>query len=123
MPVLGTQAGKDRSKPDLTEVAMTRLSKSALLSAVMTVAGATAGQAQDSGACMWHEDAVAELKQTYGEEKVGLGLGPSGSAVFELFLAETGTWTLLVTRTDGISCVAASGDNWMTSPLLAGDPI
>ena len=101
---------------------MTHLLKSALLSGAMAVAGATAGQAQDSSACMWHEDAVVELKQTYGEEKVGLGLGPTGEAVFELFLAETGTWTLLVTRTDGISCVAASGDNWMTSPLLAGDP-
>jgi hypothetical protein len=101
---------------------MTRLFKIALLSAVLAVAGATAGQAQTRGACMPHEDAVAKLKQSYGEQKIGLGLGSKGSAVFELFVAETGTWTLLVTRTNGISCIAASGDNWMASPLLAGDP-
>jgi hypothetical protein len=101
---------------------MTRLFKIALLSAVLAVAGVTVGQAQPQGACMPHEDAVAKLKQAYGEEKVGLGIGPRGSAVFELFVAETGTWTLLVTRTNGLSCIAASGENWMTSPLLAGDP-
>jgi hypothetical protein len=109
------QASKERT--------MTRLSKIALLAAGLAVAGATLGQAQADGACLAHEDAVAKLKQHYGEQKVGLGLGPRGSAVFELFVAETGTWTLLVTRTDGLSCIAASGDNWMTSPLLAGDPI
>ncbi len=71
---------------------------------------------------MSHEAAVAKLKQHYGEEKVGLGLGPKGSSIFELFVAETGTWTLLVTRTNGISCIAASGDNWMSSPVLSGEP-
>ncbi len=101
---------------------MTRLFKTALLSAFLAVAGATAGQAQMSGNCMSHEAAVAKLKQHYGEEKVGLGLGSKGSAIFELFVAETGTWTLLVTRTNGLSCIAASGDSWMMSLPMLGDP-
>lgn len=79
--------------------------------------------AQPQGACRPHEDAVANLEQVYGEKKIGLGLGPGGSAVFELFVAESGTWTLLVTRTNGRSCIAASGDNWITVPPLYGDPI
>ena len=102
---------------------MAPLSKIALLSVVIAVAGATAGQAQERAACLPHEEAVAKLKQHYDEQKVGLGLGSERSALFELFVAETGTWTLLVTRTNGISCIAASGDSWMGSPLLAGDPI
>ncbi len=102
---------------------MTRLLKIALLAGVVAVAGATAAQAQERGPCIPHEDAVAKLKQHYGEQKVGLGLGPKGSAVFELFIAETGTWTLLETRTNGISCIAASGDNWMAKPLLIGEPL
>jgi hypothetical protein len=92
----------------------------ALVAALLALS--SPAQAQMRGPCMPHEDAVAKLKQSYGEQKVGLGLGSKGSAVFELFVAETGTWTLLVTRTNGISCIAASGDNWMASPLLVGDP-
>ncbi len=73
-------------------------------------------------ACLPHETAVSKLEQGYGEQRVGLGIGPSGGAVYELYVADTGTWTILVTRPNGLSCIAASGESWMTSPLLAGDP-
>ena len=54
---------------------------------------------------------------------MGVGIGASGEALYELFVADTGTWTILVTRPDGTSCIAASGESWMTNTLLAGDPI
>lgn len=97
----------------------------AKLVAVLLVAALSAAHAhaQPRGACLPHEDAVAKLKQAYGEEKVGLGLGPGGNTVFELFVAETGTWTMLVTRTDGLSCIAASGTDWTAELLLTGKAI
>jgi hypothetical protein len=93
----------------------------ATLAAVVLVWAAVA-QAQMRGACLPHDDAVAKLNQHYGEQPVGLGLGPTGKAMFELFVAETGTWTLLMTRTNGISCITASGNGWEISPLRQGDP-
>jgi hypothetical protein len=42
--------------------------------------------------------------------------------VFELFVAETGTWTFLMTRTNGISCITAFSNSWEISPLRQGDP-
>ncbi len=102
---------------------MTRFWKTALLTAALMVPGAVAAQSQNMSVCLPHDDAVAKLKNTYGEEKIGLGLGQRGASVVELFVSESGTWTVLVTRTNGMSCVAASGDNWSSSPILAGDAI
>jgi len=108
---------------------MTRFWKTALLTAAFVVTGAVSPQAQGQvqaqgmSVCLPHDDAVAKLKKSYGEEKIGLGLGQRGASVVELFVSETGTWTVLVTRTNGMSCVAASGDNWSSSPILVGDAI
>lgn len=101
---------------------MIRLLTTALLTATLATAAATPAAAQTRGACLPHQTAVSKLEQGYGEQRVGLGIGPSGGAVYELYVADTGTWTILVTRPNGLSCIAASGDSWMTSPLLAGDP-
>lgn len=78
---------------------------------------------QAQSACLPHEEAVAKLKQHYGEQKVGLGIGPGGQSVLELFVSETGTWTVLVTRPNGLSCITMSGDGWITSPVLRGEPL
>ena len=102
---------------------MMRFWKTALLTAALMVTGAVATQAQGMSVCLPHADAVAKLKNSYGEEKIGLGLGQRGASIVELFVSETGTWTVLVTRTNGMSCVAASGDNWSSNPVLAGDAI
>ena len=101
---------------------MIRLLTTAILTATLAIAAATPAAAQMRAACLPHETAVNKLERGYGEQRVGLGIGPSGSAVYELYVADTGTWTILVTRPNGLSCIAASGDSWMTSPLLAGDP-
>ncbi len=39
-------------------------------------------------------------------------MGRRGESVMELFTSETGSWTILVTRTNGLSCIAASGEDW-----------
>lgn len=104
---------------------MTILKKTIVASAVLLTAATTnfsAANAQNMSVCLPHADAVSKLKATYEEQKIGLGLGQRGSSVVELFVSDTGTWTVLVTKTNGMSCIAASGDNWTTSPLLAGDP-
>lgn len=87
-----------------------------------TVTSGSLAQTQSIDRCAPREIAVAKLKQHYGEGQIGIGIGSRGAAVLEIFVAEMGTWTVLVTRRNGISCIAASGDNWMTSPLLTGDP-
>ncbi len=52
------------------------------------------------------------LATARGERPVSLGLDRTGQVV-ELFASEGGrTWTLLVTRPDGASCIIARGRYW-----------
>ena len=97
-------------------------------SAAFFVAWLTAGAGPASASatmsvCLPHEEAVDKLEKSHGEQKIGTGLGPRGASVVELFVSESGTWTVLVTRTNGMSCVAASGDNWTSESLLVGDAV
>ncbi len=101
---------------------MIRLLTTALLTATLAIAAATPAAAQMRAGCLPHETVVSKLEKGDGEHRVGLGIGPTRDAIYELYVAETGTWTILVTRPNGLSCIAASGDSWMTSPLLVGDP-
>lgn len=70
-------------------------------------------QARAEGAnCAERADLVARLAQEYGEHRQAAGLA-GGDGLLELFAApSTGTWTITVTRPDGISCLLAVGEHF-----------
>lgn len=71
--------------------------------------------AQSAGAqamCNSREMFVDQLASKYQEEIVARGL-QSSERLLEIFTSkETGSFTVLLTRPDGISCVLATGTNW-----------
>ncbi len=54
---------------------------------------------------------VAHLGSDYKEGRAGIGLAASGTVV-ELFTADSGTWTMLMTAPGGQTCVMGSGEGW-----------
>lgn len=65
--------------------------------------------AQD--ACASRDAVLRTLTEKYGEEQVGAGL--AGNYIFEIWASEeTGTWSVLRTGTNGVSCILASGKYW-----------
>ena len=63
--------------------------------------------------CAARDTVVEKLATGYGEALAGGGL-QSATSVFEVWVsAEKGTWTILMTRADGVSCIMASGTNWL----------
>ncbi|HEX9771523.1 MAG TPA: hypothetical protein VGA50_20305 [Kiloniellales bacterium] len=100
---------------------MIRTINAALLTTALLWAGSAGVHAQGMGPCLPHAEAVAKLTQRYSEHQVGIGLGTQGDSVVELYVADTGTWTILITHTNGISCIGATGNSWTSSPLVAGD--
>lgn len=60
---------------------------------------------------------IAErLTTDFGETLEGIGL-QSPRHLVEIWAAPgTGTWTIFVTRADGIACVVASGEFWQDKP-------
>ena len=61
--------------------------------------------------CAPHDDIVKVLNKKYQETRHALAI-VSATAVMEIFLSPEGTWTMLVTNTQGIACITASGEAW-----------
>ncbi|MCV3207977.1 hypothetical protein OHD62_15140 [Mesorhizobium sp. YC-39] len=61
--------------------------------------------------CVEHGDLVAHLSEQFQERQYAFGL-IGQVAVMEVFVAKSGTWTIVVTDLAGRSCLVAAGDNW-----------
>lgn len=87
---------------------MRAILKSLSLIAVMSTPAIASAQAS----CGNRDMVVERLASGYGESFQGGGL-QSEERVFEVWFSEDqSTWTILLTRADGVSCVMASGTNW-----------
>ncbi len=80
-----------------------------LLAAALALAAPAA--AAQAAQCMPRAVALAALTERHGETRRGIGLDARGT-VMEVFAAEGGGWTVLVTRPDGTSCLVASGTGY-----------
>ncbi|UVD57581.1 hypothetical protein NE852_05085 [Rhizobium sp. Pop5] len=69
--------------------------------------------------CAGRSEIVNFLDKNFAEKLTAIGL-INESAILEVYAAESGTWTLVVTDVHGISCVLMSGDSWETMPVLPG---
>jgi len=65
--------------------------------------------------CTTHEFMTDRLKKRYSEEPVSMGLSSNGG-VMEVYASEEGTWTLIITRPDGTSCLIDAGEYWEDLP-------
>ena len=72
--------------------------------------------AQSAQQCAPRDVVVAKLKTKHGESARAVGIS-GGRAAFEIWASsEKGSWTMLVTRTNKMSCIIASGDTWVELP-------
>ncbi|MEP2029779.1 MAG: hypothetical protein ABJI96_13845 [Paracoccaceae bacterium] len=87
--------------------------KRLICAAVVFGAAATAPPAfAQSQQCMSRSELIEVLKTQYKENLSGGGL-QNEQHLLEVWSSEqTGSFTVFITRTDGISCVMATGSNW-----------
>ncbi len=65
------------------------------------------------------ESVKKSLAQRYKEKPAAIGL-VSGRLAMELYLSASGSWTLLSTTPEGMSCIVSSGVSW--TPLKPKGP-
>ena len=72
--------------------------------------------------CAERTGIVERLKSGFHESYQGAGLQNATSLVEIWSSEETGSWTMLLSKADGTSCVIASGMNWQfdQEPEVAG---
>jgi len=91
-----------------------------LIIAALVFAVASPSVAQAQSVCGERESMIVKLKKKYGESERGMGLSGK-EALVEIWSSEkTGTWTIVMTRPNGIACVMAAGDSWMDAPAEEG---
>jgi hypothetical protein len=72
--------------------------------------------------CADHDTLTGKLESKYKEQRTGMGLVGSTGLV-EVYTGESGSWTIIVTKTDGTACIVAAGDSWTDfarKPKLSG---
>ena len=92
--------------------------------AIAQSANAIPAQA-NRAACGPRAQVTEHLAQRFGETRRGAGL-VSARQIFEIWRSdETGSWTILMTRADGVSCIVAAGSAWHNaSPrIVSGDAV
>ena len=70
--------------------------------------------------CMEHDAFSEMLAKNFGEQRIGFGI--TADQMIEIYTSKTGTYTMLATRPDHVSCLFAAGDSWQTeTPSPLGD--
>jgi hypothetical protein len=94
-----------------------RLTATALVATSILYPGAAASQV--TLACAQRVDIVAFLGDHLSEKLSAVGKLDSNT-VMEIYAAESGNWTLLMSDASGRSCIILSGDKWESIPALPG---
>lgn len=67
--------------------------------------------------CGDRDSFLQQLESRYQEAPVARGIASDGS-VLELAVSDSGSWTILVTQTNGVTCVVATGQSWKDLPAV-----
>ena len=61
--------------------------------------------------CGERQSVIDELERTYSEVPDHMGLALTGSMV-EVLVSPSGTFTIILTRPNGLSCLMTAGEHW-----------
>ncbi len=72
--------------------------------------------------CNPRANVLERLAEKYQEAPVAVGIANSGALVEVLTTSDGRTWSIIVTRSDGWTCLVAAGEGWrrIDSPLPEG---
>ncbi|WFU09666.1 hypothetical protein QA646_01990 [Rhizobium sp. CB3090] len=85
----------------------------------MAILHPSSAASQATFACAQRVDMVAFLNAHYSEKLSAVGqLDPKN--IIEIFTAESGSWTMMITSVSGRSCVILTGQSWESIPALPG---
>lgn len=67
-------------------------------------------------ACQPTAEAHKQLEQQFNEQRISASLNVKGN-ILEVWSSPTGSWTALITKPDGMSCVLDYGTGVATFPM------
>ncbi len=81
----------------------------------------TAATVKAQPVCMPHDDNRMELQRNFLEAPAAMAIANNG-ALIELYAKrDKSSWTLVMTRPGGLSCVLVAGEEWNELPIREED--
>ena len=65
---------------------------------------------------------IAHLEKEWGEGPTALALDAGGRMIHVLTNPDTGTWSMLMTRPGGVTCLITHGSAWERIPMTGPGP-
>ena len=100
---------------------MSRYLIPALAAAALLAPAAAQAQGSNSAPCGKRDEMLAHLSQKYSEKPVAMGLATNGSVVEVLSSKSSGSFTIVYTMPNGMTCLMAAGSNWEFTQRAAED--
>jgi hypothetical protein len=84
---------------------------------------APAAGAQNRVPCGPHAELAVALERRYDEKPQFVGLTGQGHLIEVFASVRSGSWTIMLTSPQGVSCLIADGESWQPAkPQVAGEP-
>ena len=98
--------------------------KTVIQGVVLTMATSIAASSVAAAAtvCKDRKAALEVLQAKYSEAPVAMGVDASGRLLEVLATEDGKTWTIMVTKPGGDSCIVATGEGWVWRELKSLDP-
>ena len=97
----------------IREAKMTLKGKFLLMAPIVALLSLASVSSRAQEGCFDRQSAISKLQDRYGENISARGLASNGKAMIELLTSQDGSWTMLITTTDGRTCIFGSGRDWI----------
>jgi hypothetical protein len=91
-----------------------------VIAAAVTSLNAASAKAQV--VCGKRADVLTGFANTYHEVQSAIGIADGGGLI-EVLVSPSGTWTMVVTKPGGMTCVIGTGREWFTRPAPGSERI
>ena len=81
------------------------------LAAMLWAISAGAHEEAPTGICGPRAKVISQLAQKHNEKPVSMGLASNGTVV-EVLNSPDGTWTIVMTAPNGVTCLLVAGEYW-----------
>jgi len=72
--------------------------------------------------CGKRAEILAGFAMAYHEVQSAIGI-TEGGGLIEVLVSPSGTWTMVVTKPGGLTCVIGTGRDWYTRPVVGSERV
>ena len=106
--------------PETPKVAFVRIFTATAVALALLLA--VRAPASAAPICVTHKNVVEQLANGFSEVPIAIALTRDGNVIEVFSGGDRATWTIVMTKPDGMSCLVASGEAWESLPELPSGP-